>query len=230
MANRRCRTIDVGKVAGQELGGQTQPTKFCSGEGGWTARLLGANEPHADSQRLRDGDRFRSDLRARQDPERVHSGSGRWRASARAVLASRLVPRVPVCVVSVVRRKSYHRIGSADRKGKRLAAGGHEADRNERAKHERDQQHARNELAPTSIEQAWPHVPGVPLFFVQPVYPLRGAVANRVRTRSRTLCQFIAARTRIPARVSWSIPSRLVVTESQSSSLKWHRAGGHFDG
>jgi hypothetical protein len=180
MANRRCRTIDVGKVAGPELGGQTQPTKFCSGEGGRTARLLGANEPHADSQRLRDEDRFRSDLRARQDPERVHSGPGGWRAAARALLASSLVPGVPVSVVSVVRRKSYRKIGAADRKGKRLAAGGHEADRNERAKHERYQQHARNELAPTSIEQIRPHVP-------EELVPLNGNVTLS-GARARLVC------------------------------------------
>src|SRR5947207_8419912 len=130
--------------------------RSASGEAGWTARLLDANGPDVEVQRLgADEDRLHSGDGNRQDPARLH-GRPRGRSVAeRAVLGVRRISRLPA---GVQRRRGSWKIGPADREGEWLAARGHEAGGDQRVKYHGDQQNAGHELAPAAIEESRAHV------------------------------------------------------------------------
>ena len=92
--------------------GRTTPTKVCSGEAGWTARLLDANEPYVDEQRLREEDRLDNGDWSRQHPSHFHSGPGSRGVAERAVLDVRRISRVSA---RVLRRRGSWKIGPANR-------------------------------------------------------------------------------------------------------------------
>src|SRR4029077_15970981 len=130
-------------------------TKVCSGEAGWTARLLDANECYVDTQRLREEeDRLGSRDWGRQDPGDLGCRPGTRRVAERAVLDVSRISRMPV---RVARRRGNRQIAPADREGKSLSARGQEAGRNQPTQHPGDQQGAGHELAPTAIEQSRAH-------------------------------------------------------------------------
>src|SRR2546430_17710457 len=136
--------------------GARRRRRSASGEAGWTARLLDANQPDVEVQRLgEDEDRLRSGDGNRQDSDGLHGRRGSRSVAERAVLGVRRISRLPA---SVQRRRGSWKIGPADREGEWLAARGHEAGGDQRVKYHGDQQNAGHELAPAAIEESRAHV------------------------------------------------------------------------
>src|SRR2546429_1232627 len=136
--------------------GARRRRRSASGEAGWTARLVDANQPDVEVQRLgEDEDRLRSGDGNRQDSARLHGRRGSRSVAERAVLGVRRIPRLPA---SVQRRRGSWKLGPADREGEWRAARGHEAGGDQRVEHHGDQQNAGHELAPTAIEESRAHV------------------------------------------------------------------------
>src|SRR6266446_6808626 len=92
-----CKTCETRR--GWPENGRTTPTKVCSGEAGWTARLLDSNEPYVDEQRLREEDRLDNGDWSRQHPSHFHSGPGSRVVAERAVLDVRRISRVSARVL-----------------------------------------------------------------------------------------------------------------------------------